>query len=341
MLFRSLRPQGEGPWICCGDFNEALHQDEHLGARDRSDTQMALFRDCLNECGLVDLGFTGPKYTWTNRQSGDDHVKVRLDRAVANDAFQDLFAECQVENAITTTSDHLAISISLEDAPTSIVKPQVQHGFRFEAAWLRAPEYEELMEKSWTERSDGAGSLHSTWSTLHQVATSLKKWGRETFGAVRTKITKVERKIKSLRLGSADGTEVEVRLMERELCELFEREEIMARQRSRIDWLKEGDRNTAFFHAKASARKRTNKIKALTRDDGSRCEDIEGIKGMVHSFYEDLFSSEPTSLIDAVLGSIPCKVSDDMNADLSHEYTDDEIKEADRKSTRLNSSHPV
>ena len=83
-LLRSLRTEWEGPWMCCGDFNEELCQDEHLGVRDRSDTRMNLFRDCLDDCGLVDLGFSGPKFTWNNRQSADAHVKVRLDRAVAN-----------------------------------------------------------------------------------------------------------------------------------------------------------------------------------------------------------------------------------------------------------------
>jgi hypothetical protein len=56
--------------------------------------------------------------------------------------------------------------------------------------------------------------------------------------------------------------------VEHKLCDLFKCEEIMARQRSRVEWLREGDCNTYFFHAKASARKRTNKISMLTHDDG-------------------------------------------------------------------------
>ncbi|KAM0864363.1 hypothetical protein ACQ4PT_043964 [Festuca glaucescens] len=38
-------------------------------------------------CELKDLGFEGPKFTWSNRQEADTHVKVRLDRAVANGMF--------------------------------------------------------------------------------------------------------------------------------------------------------------------------------------------------------------------------------------------------------------
>jgi hypothetical protein len=52
----------------------------------------------------------------------------------------------------------------------------------------------------------------------------------------------------------------EIRRVEKQLCELFEIEETMARQSSCIEWLKEGDRNTSFFHARASARRRTNLI---------------------------------------------------------------------------------
>jgi hypothetical protein len=118
------------------------------------------------------------------------------------------------------------------------------------------------------------------------------------------------------------------RRLEQDLCELFEREEIMARQRSRAEWLREGDRNTAFFHSRASARKKTNHISSLTRDDGSKCEDQSGIKLIVHDFYEKLFSSEPTISMDEVLHAIPHKVDDHMNEHLTQPYSNDEIKTA-------------
>lgn len=56
-LLRRLCNHWEGPWIVCGDFNEALYKDEHSGPRERPDTQMDMFKDCLDVCGLVDLAF--------------------------------------------------------------------------------------------------------------------------------------------------------------------------------------------------------------------------------------------------------------------------------------------
>jgi hypothetical protein len=217
---------------------------------------MLLFRDCLDTCGLNDLGFSGPKFTWSNRQRAEDHVKVRLDRAVANEAFSNYFDDCQVENVITTTSDHLAIYITLAKLSDNVKHAPVSHGFRFEAAWLRAADYKEVMEKAWTECDNGDRSLQATWSTLQKVAGSLKAWSRDSFGHIRNKIQNLERRLKHLRM--ENGSSVDTGFVEKELCELFERVETMARQRSRIRWLREGDANSKLFHVTANGRHTRN-----------------------------------------------------------------------------------
>jgi hypothetical protein len=66
----------------------------------------------------------------------------------------------------------------------------------------------------------------------------------------------------------------------------------------------------------------------LVREDGSTCETQGEIKGMVHNFYEELFTSEPCDSIDAVLDMIPTKVTDDMKLNLCNPYSDKEIEAA-------------
>lgn len=104
------------------------------------------------------------------------------------------------------------------------------------------------------------------------------------------------------------------------------REEIMWRQRSRIQWLAEGDGNTNFFHQKATNRRRKNRITQLAREDGTVCQDAEEIGAMATAFYENLYKSEGTVGIEEVLSHIPCRVSSEMNEMLSAQYTAKEIK---------------
>jgi hypothetical protein len=75
----------------------------------------------------------------------------------------------------------------------------------------------------------------------------------------------------------------------------------MARQRSWVEWFKEGDSNTYFFHACASARRHANKINALAREDGSRWTDMAEIQNSVGEFYTTLFRFEPCDSKDEVL----------------------------------------
>ena len=51
------------------------------------------------------------------------------------------------------------------------------------------------------------------------------------------------------------------------------KEETMWKQRSHIEWLKEGDRNTRYFHCRANQRNKRNYILGLEDDLGHWVED--------------------------------------------------------------------
>lgn len=102
----------------------------------------------------------------------------------------------------------------------------------------------------------------------------------------------------------------------------------MARQRSRVDWLKEGDRNMAFFHAQASTRKSQNRVKVLTNDAGVVLEDRDQIFHCINSFYTDLYSAQENINIEAVLGYVPTKVTMQMNERLCRPFEAGEVKKA-------------
>jgi hypothetical protein len=55
----------------------------------------------------------------------------------------------------------------------------------------------------------------------------------------------------------------EVEAIRHRMDELLYREEMMWLQRSCISWLKEGDRNTKYFHRKAAAQPKKNNIKEV------------------------------------------------------------------------------
>ncbi|XP_023872646.1 uncharacterized protein LOC111985234 [Quercus suber] len=54
--------------VIVGDFNEPLADEDKFGGRPVSLARSLLFKECLDKCNMVDMGFSGPKYTWTNRR---------------------------------------------------------------------------------------------------------------------------------------------------------------------------------------------------------------------------------------------------------------------------------
>ena len=69
---RTLNDKPHILWPCAGDFNEITRQEEKVGGAIRAHSQMQAFRDIIDECGFMDLGFIGPNFTWSKHYT-DGH----------------------------------------------------------------------------------------------------------------------------------------------------------------------------------------------------------------------------------------------------------------------------
>ena len=113
-----------------------------------------------------------------------------------------------------------------------------------------------------------------------------------------------------------------------QLDDIWRMEEIKARQRSRDRDVKEGDRNTAYFHAVANQRRRKKAINALEGPDGL-VEDTSSMLNLALEYYGKLFGFEPSlgfKLGDSFWKEEE-KVSEEENALLEADFSEEEVKE--------------
>ena len=88
----------------------------------------------------------------------------------------------------------------------------------------------------------------------------LSIWNREVFRNINHSIKLKEAELeKLLHYVKDDSNAIAIDNCRMELIELSAREEILWKQRAKISWLKEGDRNMRYFHGVATRRRRNNK----------------------------------------------------------------------------------
>lgn len=125
--------------------------------------------------------------------------------------------------------------------------------------------------------------------------------------------------------------ELQFQMEERNLLEEYSRlanfEETFYKEKSRIKWMKEGDKNTNFFHRTVKVHNARNKILRLSNENGDIIEDYSMIETEVTIYFEKLFTEPNPS-------ELPCQnwpgrtLTDAQGHTLSQLVTKQEIKEA-------------
>ena len=109
---------------------------------------------------------------------------------------------------------------------------------------------------------------------------------------------------------------------------LLLKEEIYWAQRSRIPWLKHGDKNTRFFHSKASQRKQRNHIQSIKNAEDVWVEEESDIAGVALEYFETLFKAGTCERLEECLNGVNSKITPDMQQVLSSMFCAEEVKTA-------------
>ncbi|KAI5683253.1 hypothetical protein M9H77_04481 [Catharanthus roseus] len=68
------------PWLILGDFNQVLTREDKQGGLTHHLQYVHHLWDTIETCSWIDLGFSGPAFTWTNSREGEFNIMERTDR---------------------------------------------------------------------------------------------------------------------------------------------------------------------------------------------------------------------------------------------------------------------
>ena len=123
---------------------------------------------------------------------------------------------------------------------------------------------------------------------LERIKKDLKKWNREVFGIVKERIKSLQANIAEIQQKppTRENLELEAALS-LELDDWLLKDELRLKQKSRELWLKEGDRNSRFFHLFTLVRRRRNRTEEIKLEDGSWINNRFDIQ----SYFEENFKT--------------------------------------------------
>ncbi|KAK2655072.1 hypothetical protein Ddye_008124 [Dipteronia dyeriana] len=111
-----------------------------------------------------------------------------------------------------------------------------------------------LVERSW-DYSDGSRELGRVAVAIQRCRKQLIQWNKKNRISLQNDIRRCQEELHRVSENIQAGSWKKIHEIENKLDILMVEEEVYRKQRSRIDWLKGGDKNTRLFHWKASTRK--------------------------------------------------------------------------------------
>ena len=180
------------PWVIAGDFNEALLDEDKYGGGVVSISRSLEFKECLDSCNMIDLGFSGPRFTWTNKREVGALIQERIDRFFVNLDWCMMYLEARISNLTCCHSDHCLVL--LESKPMNQL--HLPCPLKFQICWLADFSFPTIVFQAWN---------HSTHlgEAIDKFVKDISIWNKNQFRNVFMKKKRIMAKLNGIKKAMA------------------------------------------------------------------------------------------------------------------------------------------
>ena len=274
--------QNQGrPTLCIGDLNNIMHANEKWGLGPPCLSRIDNFCTLVKQCGLMDLGYSGPAYTWTNKRFTTNPTFERLDRCLGDAEWCQTFPSTVIYHLPMLYSDHAPILAVLNPSC-----PRPRKRFKFQNWWLSEKDFQEVASHAWNQ---------TTGKHFHQrsryLASSLTKWVKKK-KPLTQQLNDIENELSIIQQDPPhliDHAKEEILIKQHNL--ITDKITDYYRQLSKKHWATKGDRNTKFFQHACSRRRQKNRILFIHNDSGQAVSSPQDIAHEFVQYFTNLFTS--------------------------------------------------
>ena len=160
----------------------------------------------------------------------------------------------------------------------------IRNPFRFEKLWIKDRNFKELVGKWWEEMEPISGNLmYQFQQKLRKLKAKLRTWNKEEFGdtfqenkILKDKLEEIQRE--GMDNGYTDDLKHKEQVLLVQLSDRERQEENYWKQKSRNQWLQEGERNIKLFHHTVVHNHQREKLMKLKKDNGKYDETREDME---------------------------------------------------------------
>ncbi|XP_039008844.1 uncharacterized protein LOC120137040, partial [Hibiscus syriacus] len=241
---------GSLPWILGGDFNNFLDSKESSDSDllgPYISPDMVDFQNVTQDLSLQDHPFFGPTFTWSNIQR-ESYIAMKLYRVLINSLWATTFQNSFVEFTTPGPSDHC-----------------------MGLAW---PSHGNHMQKLFTK--------------LKRLKPCLHNLNHDHFSNISAKVKQKKAKLNHIQIETLKGTSsIDKELIaQKELKDLEDSEHMFLKHKSKIQWIKDGDKCTKLFHSSIASKNKRDTIRVLFNNDGKRLDSYDAITSEIIDFFK-------------------------------------------------------